>query len=101
MSLDAFDFLYVSHEVPLRDLGVIFFRFFFFFVMAKVFLNTFTITRNWYRGAMDNASAYGAEDCRFDPCRDRRYIFGTKEREKKKKIQKQKKLINQMAFMPK
>ena len=23
------------------------------------------------RGAMDNASAYGAEDCRFDPCRGR------------------------------
>ncbi len=22
-------------------------------------------------GAMDNASAYGAEDCRFDPCQDR------------------------------
>ena len=22
-------------------------------------------------GAMDNASAYGAEDCRFDPCLDR------------------------------
>ena len=25
----------------------------------------------WPRGAMDNASAYGAEDCRFDPYRGR------------------------------
>ncbi len=24
---------------------------------------------------MDNASAYGAEDCRFDPCLDR-FFFG-------------------------
>ncbi len=25
-------------------------------------------------GAMDNASAYGAEDCRFDPCMDRFFL---------------------------
>ena len=24
---------------------------------------------------MDNASAYGAEDCRFDPCQDRFVLF--------------------------
>ena len=24
---------------------------------------------NWPRGATDNASAYGAEDCRFESCR--------------------------------
>ncbi len=26
-------------------------------------------------GAMDNASAYGAEDCRFDPCLDRYFLI--------------------------
>ncbi len=24
---------------------------------------------------MDNASAYGAEDCRFESCQDRNYFF--------------------------
>jgi hypothetical protein len=30
---------------------------------------------------MDNASAYGAEDCRFDPCLDRKtfLLFSTKQ----------------------
>src|SRR5215510_2351535 len=27
----------------------------------------------WPRGAMDNASAYGAEDCRFESCRGRNF----------------------------
>ena len=29
----------------------------------------------WPRGAMDNASAYGAEDCRFESCRGRKSFF--------------------------
>ena len=31
------------------------------------------ITRS--RGAMDNASDYGSEDCRFESCRDRNFIL--------------------------
>ena len=29
----------------------------------------------WSSGAMDNASAYGAEDCRFESCLDRTTFF--------------------------
>ena len=29
----------------------------------------------WPRGAMDNASAYGAEDCRFESCRGRNFFL--------------------------
>ena len=29
----------------------------------------------WPRGATDNASAYGAEDCRFESCRGRLIFF--------------------------
>ena len=29
----------------------------------------------WSRGATDNASDYGSEDCRFESCRDRPFFF--------------------------
>uniref|UniRef100_A0A1I7TJA7 Secreted protein n=1 Tax=Caenorhabditis tropicalis TaxID=1561998 RepID=A0A1I7TJA7_9PELO len=32
------------------------------------------VASNWPRGAMDNASAYGAEDCRFESCRGRNFF---------------------------
>ena len=30
---------------------------------------------HWSRGATDNASDYGSEDCRFESCRDRNFIL--------------------------
>ena len=38
------------------------------------------ITRS--RGAMDNASDYGSEDCRFESCRDRNFILFYHEKER-------------------
>ena len=52
-----------------------------FKIRIKVSYLAFYENYHWSHGAMDNASAYGAEDCRFESCWDRycfvlfRYIF--------------------------
>ena len=38
---------------------------------AVIFKAVVASRLSWPRGAMDNASAYGAEDCRFESCRGR------------------------------
>ena len=49
---------------------------------AKTFLLPYKIAPrkywanlNWARGATDNASDYGSEDCRFESCRARKFFF--------------------------
>ena len=40
---------------------------------------------HWSRGATDNASDYGSEDCRFESCRDR-FLFGRRKKMEGKRI---------------
>ncbi len=36
---------------------------------------TILILYQWSCGAMDNASDYESEDCRFESCQDRKFFF--------------------------
>ncbi len=46
-----------------------------YLVNVVYILSTMILFTTRSSGAMDNASAYGAEDCRFDPCLDRFFFF--------------------------
>ena len=44
----------------------------------------FPYLADWSRGATDNASDYGSEDCRFESCRDRHFLSSSQQYWEKK-----------------